>query len=130
MSNKSQIVKDEIDVLIASGVRSRTRIYELLVEKTGLKRSTIRRITGEYKKDIIKKIKILGQEGVEPKEEDPYYFIPKKIRMFWNKITQNDFIEVTCSICKKHLGFVQGYGAENPVCVECKSKFPMRKRKK
>ena len=131
MSNQSEKIKNQIDVLLNSGIRDKTRIYQLLVEKTGLPRSTIRRITGEYKKEIIRKIRVLGHEGMEEViEEDPYHFIPKEIRFLWNKTTQNDFADIICSICKKHMGYVQGFGAENPVCTLCKRKFPMRKTKK
>lgn len=131
MSNQSEKIKNQIDALLNSGIRDKTRIYQLLVEKTGLPRSTIRRITGEYKKEIIRKIRVLGHEGMEEViQVDPYHFIPKEIRLLWNKITQNDFAEIRCSICKKHMGFEQGYGAEKPVCFVCKRKFPMRKRKK
>jgi len=52
-------VTHQIDVLIDSGVTSKTEIYDKILSKTGLPRSSIRRITGQYKKKIEKKITIL-----------------------------------------------------------------------
>jgi len=119
-----------IDVLIASGVRNKRTIYSKVVEKTGLKRSTIRRITGDYKKDIERKIKILSATSrLKKPEEDPYSFIPVKIRFLWTKITKNDLDVVRCSICKKLIGYIEGFCDGNLVCDGCRFKFPQKRKR-
>lgn len=120
-----------IDVLIASGVRNKRTIYSKVVEKTGLKRSTIRRITGDYKKEIERKIKILSDTSrLKKPNEDPYSFLPVKIRFLWTKITKNDLHVVRCSICKKLIGYIEGFCDGNLVCIGCRFKFPQKRIRK
>jgi len=120
-----------IDVLIASGVRNKRTIYSKIVEKTGVKRSTIRRINRDYIKEIERKIRILtDMSRLKRVNPEPYDFIPEKFRVLWTDITQKQFKEVKCEICKKHICFVYGKSINNLVCDKCKYKFPNKERRR
>ncbi len=120
-----------IDALIASGVRNKTTIYSKIVEKTGLKRSTIRRIKREYIKDLERKIIILSDMSrLKRVNPEPYYFIPEKFRLLWTDITQKQFKEVKCAICKRQICYVQGTYNGNLVCARCKFKFPNKEKRR
>lgn len=131
MKSQSEKIIHQIDVLINSGVTNKTELYTKIVDKTGLPRSTIRRITGEYKKQIERKIRILTSSvsQIEKKSKDPYYFIPRPIKKYWKDVTQDDLLEVNCLICQKPVGYLEGSSEGSVICPECKSKFPIEKKK-
>lgn len=130
-SQASEIIQ-QIDALINSGETNKTEIYNKIQQKTGLPRSTIRRINREYKKQIERKIRVLSSsiEQIEKKEKDPYYFIPRQIKNYWKNVTQDDLLEVQCLICKKPVGYLEGNCEGSVVCPDCKSKFPSKKKGK
>ena len=131
MKSQSNKIIHQIDVLIDSGVTNKTELYTKIVDKTGLPRSTIRRITGEYKKQIERKIRILTSSvsQIDKKSKDPYYFIPRTIKNYWKNIIQDDLVEVKCLICNRCIGYIEGNFDGSVICPECKSKFPKEKKK-
>ena len=130
MKSQAEKVIHQIDVLIDSGVTNKTEIYDKIRDKTGLPRSTIRRITGDYKKHIERKIRVLTSSitQIEKKTKDPYYFIPRPIKKYWKDITQDDLLEVNCLICQKPVGYLEGSSEGSIICINCKCKFPMEKK--
>lgn len=131
MHSQSELVKNQIEHLLNTGVRNKSRIYTKIVTETGLPRSTVRRIAGDYKKEIERKIKILSATSrLKKPKEDPYSFIPVKIRFLWTKITKNDLDIVRCSICKKLIGYIEGFCDGNLVCDGCRFKFPQKRIRK
>jgi len=112
-------------------VTNKRTIYTKIVEKTGLKRSTIRRITADFKRELERKVKILTDStNTKRIHAKPYSFIPVKIRFLWTDITLGDFIEVVCAICKKHIGYLEGKSKGTMVCDNCRYKFPSKENKK
>ena len=130
MKSQAQKIIHHIDVLINSGITNKTELYTKIVNKTGLPRSTIRRIAGEYKKQIERKIRVLTSSvsQIDKKSKDPYYFIPRPIKKYWKNVTQNDLIEVNCLICQKLVGYLEGSSEGSVICPICKSKFPKEKK--
>jgi hypothetical protein len=106
-------------------VTDKSTIYTKIVEKTGTKRSTIRRIAGDFKRELERKVKILTDSSNTKRiHAKPYSFISQKVRLLWTEVTQRKFKEVKCAICKKHICYVYGKFMNNLVCDNCKSKFP------
>jgi len=130
LKSQAEKVIHQIDVLIDSGITNKTEIYDKIRDKTGLPRSTIRRITGDYKKHIERKIRVLTSSitQIEKKTKDPYYFIPRPIKKYWKDITQDDLLEVNCLICQKPVGYLEGSSEGSIICINCKCKFPMEKK--
>jgi len=130
MKSQADKVIHQIDVLIDSGVTNKTEIYDKIRDKTGLPRSTIRRIAGQYKKQIERKIRVLTSNisQIEKKTKDPYYFIPRPIKKYWKNVTQDELIEVKCLICQKPVGYLEGISEGSIICPNCKSKFPNNKK--
>jgi len=131
MKSQSNKIIHQIDVLIDSGITNKTELYTKIVDKTGLPRSTIRRITGEYKKQIERKIRVLTSSvsQIDKKSKDPYYFIPRPIKKYWKNVTQDDLVELKCLICNRSVGYLEGSSEGSVICPECKSKFPKGKNK-
>ncbi len=67
MDSQAEKIKIQIEVLLRTGVTSKKQLYSRLETKTGLPRSTIRRIAGEYRKELERKLKVLT--AVESKKE-------------------------------------------------------------
>lgn len=59
MDSQAEKTKHLIEVLLASGVTSKKQLYSRLETRTGLPRPTVRRIAGEYRKELERKLKIL-----------------------------------------------------------------------
>ena len=59
MDSQAEKTKHLIEVLLASGVTSKKQLYSRLETRTGLPRPTLRRIAGEYRKELERKLKIL-----------------------------------------------------------------------
>jgi len=118
-------VKHQIEVLILSGVTNKTQLYTRLVTKTGLPRSTIRRIASEYKKELVRKVMVLStSENIKRFKSEQYSFVPVESRFYWQKKTQNDLISIRCKICKKQVCYLEGLCEGNVVCNKCQIKFP------
>ena len=123
-------MKHQIEVLILSGVTNKTQLYTRLVTKTGLPRSTIRRITSEYKKELVRKVMVLStSENIKKFKSEQYSFVPVENRFFWQKKTQYDLVPVKCQICKKPICYLEGMCEGSLVCNECQIKFPKAKMK-
>lgn len=132
--NQSGYVKQELEKLMDTGKTDKTELYSIIETKTGLPRPTIRRIAGDLRKDLSRKINILEMSGKETKhdknEKDPFSFVPKKIRWHWEKLTQHDLIPVKCTICNSKIGYLEGFCDGNLVCNICRDKFPEAKKRK
>ncbi len=115
-------------------MKDKREIYKLIVEETGIPRSTVRRIAGDLRKEIQRKIRILTDEDtlkrIMVRKTDAYMFIPEKIRMFWLKKTKKDFVLIKCEICKVVLGYVLNFYDGNLICRDCQFKFPEASRLK
>lgn len=133
MSQANKVIH-QINVLIDSGVTNKTEIYDKIENKTGLPRSSIRRIAGQYKKHIEKKIRILTSTSkqIEKKGKDPYYFLPPTIKNYWKKITQDELQQISCLICGKEVAYheVNFNKDASIICPICKSMFPKKKGSK
>jgi len=124
-------IKHQIDLLIQSGVTNKRQLYSSLEIRTGLPRPTIRRITGEYRKQLVRKVMVLSnKENLIKFKEEKYTFIPEVIRFFWQKKTKSDFISVRCQICKKQICYLDGMCEGSLVCNDCQIQFPKGKKGK
>jgi len=130
LSSQPEKIKHVIDLLIESGVRNKTQLYSRLVTKTGLPRPTIRRISAEYKKQLMRKVMVLSDsKNMKKFKVEEYSFIPETIRFFWQKKTKQDLVSVRCQICKKQICYLEGMCEGSLVCNECQPKFPKEKKK-
>ena len=130
LNSQSDKVKHLIDHFFKLGVTNKRELYTKIVIKTGIPRSTIRRIAGDYKKQLVRKVKVLtDKETLKRLQTSPYTFIPESIRFIWHKKTQNDFSSIRCEICKKPVCYMDGIYESNIVCHDCKIKFPIGAKK-
>jgi len=109
--NQSGYVKQELEKLMDSGKTNKKELYSILETKTGIARPTIRRIAGDLRKDLSRKINIL-EMTVEKKSD------------------KNNLIPVKCSICNNKICYLKGHCAGSLVCNTCKDKFPEAKKHK
>ena len=134
MISQTEMIKEKILLLIKSGVTSKTTIYKKISDETGLPRPTIRRVAGELRKQIYRKIKVLTDEDtlkrIQKRKTDGYDFLPKDIRYFWLKKIKKDFVKVKCAICKMPLGYVYQYYDGSIICRDCQFKFPESRKEK
>jgi len=101
LNSQSDEVKHLIDHFLKLGITNKRELYTKIVIKTGIPRSTIRRIAGDYKKQLVRKVKVLtDKETLKRLQTSPYTFIPESIRFIWLKKTQYDFSSIRCEICQ------------------------------
>jgi len=133
-NSQTQIVKDKMNLLMDIGERDKKKIFDKIVDETGIPRPTVRRIAGDLKREIKRKIKILTDpetlKRIQKKSENPYRFIPESIRVIWEGKTKSDFLKISCSICKIPLAYSLDWYDGKIICGDCKEKFPERSRLK
>lgn len=109
--NQSDYVKQELEKLMDTGKTDKKELYSIIETKTGLPRPTIRRVAGDLRKDLSRKINIL--EMTVQKKSDKINLIPVK-----------------CSTCGNKICYLEGKCDGNLVCNICKDKFPEAKKHK
>ena len=58
-TNQSTIIKEAINSLLDEGVKDKQDIYSKVVDKLGVPRPTVRRVAGDFRNELLTKIKIL-----------------------------------------------------------------------
>ena len=58
-TNQSTIIKEAINSLLDEGVTDKQDIYSKVVDKLGVPRHTVRRVAGDFRNELLIKIKIL-----------------------------------------------------------------------
>ena len=62
-TNQSTVIKEAINSLLDEGVTDKQDIYSKVVDKLGVPRPTVRRVAGDLRNELLKKIKILQSEA-------------------------------------------------------------------
>ena len=58
-TNQSTIIKEAINSLLDEGIKDKQDIYSKVVDKLGVPRPTVRRVAGDFRNELLTKIKIL-----------------------------------------------------------------------
>ena len=58
-TNQSTIIKEAINSLLDEGITDKQDIYSKVVDKLGVPRPTVRRVAGDFRNELLTKIKIL-----------------------------------------------------------------------
>ena len=58
-TNQSTIIKEAINSLLDEGITDKQDIYSKVVDKLGVPRPTVRRVAGDFRNELLIKIKIL-----------------------------------------------------------------------
>ena len=61
-TNQSSIIKEAINSFLDDGVTDKQDIYSKVVDKLGVPRPTVRRVAGDFRNELLTKIKILQSE--------------------------------------------------------------------
>ena len=61
-TNQSTVIKEAINSLLDAGVTDKQDIYSKVVDNLGVPRPTVRRVAGDLRTELLKKIKILQSE--------------------------------------------------------------------
>ena len=62
-TNQSTVIKEAINSLLDEGVTDKQDIYSKVVDKLDVPRPTVRRVAGDLRNELLKKIKILQSEA-------------------------------------------------------------------
>jgi len=58
-TNQSTVIKEAINSLLDEGITDKQDIYSKVVDKLGVPRPTVRRVAGDFRNELLTKIKIL-----------------------------------------------------------------------
>ena len=58
-TNQSTIIKEAINSLLDEGITDKQDIYSKVVDKLGVPSPTVRRVAGDFRNELLTKIKIL-----------------------------------------------------------------------
>ena len=61
-TNQSTVIKEAINSFLDDGITDKQDLYSKVVDKLGVPRPTVRRVAGELRNDLLRKIKILQSE--------------------------------------------------------------------
>ena len=58
-TNQSTVIKEAINSFLDDGITDKQDIYSKVVDKLGVPRPTVRRVAGDFRNELLIKIKIL-----------------------------------------------------------------------
>ena len=58
-TNQSTVIKEAINSFLDDGITDKQDIYSKVVDKLGVPRPTVRRVAGDFRNELLTKIKIL-----------------------------------------------------------------------
>ena len=58
-TNQSTVIKEAINSFLDEGITDKQDIYTKVVDKLGVPRPTVRRVAGDFRNELLTKIKIL-----------------------------------------------------------------------
>lgn len=70
-SDQSEKIKLEINQLLDKGLRDKSDIYSLVVQRLGIPRLTVRRVARDLRQDYINKVNIL-QSGLDTNDKKTF----------------------------------------------------------
>ena len=58
-TNQSTVIKEAINSFLDDGITDKQDLYSKVVDKLGVPRPTVRRVAGDFRNELLTKIKIL-----------------------------------------------------------------------